>query len=82
MEYGKCDSLAVLCGGSFSLGRFIVGLVSYRHTAIVVHGKEFFFSGEGINSCAPVRISLLLSSNTNHISPFPHLSCSMNVFGK
>lgn len=23
------------------------------HTAIVVHGKEFFFVGEGINSCSP-----------------------------
>ncbi|XP_075889764.1 desumoylating isopeptidase 1-like [Nelusetta ayraudi] len=23
------------------------------HTGIVVHGKEFFFSGEGINNCPP-----------------------------
>lgn len=23
------------------------------HTAVVVHGKEFFFGGEGINCCAP-----------------------------
>ncbi|XP_070783103.1 desumoylating isopeptidase 1-like [Enoplosus armatus] len=23
------------------------------HTAIVVHGKEFFFVGEGINNCSP-----------------------------
>ncbi|XP_051274064.1 desumoylating isopeptidase 1b [Dicentrarchus labrax] len=23
------------------------------HTAIVVHGKEFFFVGEGVNSCSP-----------------------------
>lgn len=23
------------------------------HTAIVIHGKEFFFSGQGINSCPP-----------------------------
>ncbi|KAM6963548.1 desumoylating isopeptidase 1-like [Tautogolabrus adspersus] len=23
------------------------------HTAIVVHGKEFFFGAEGINSCSP-----------------------------
>uniref|UniRef100_A0A3Q3VZ83 palmitoyl-protein hydrolase n=1 Tax=Mola mola TaxID=94237 RepID=A0A3Q3VZ83_MOLML len=28
------------------------------HTAIVVHGKEFFFSGEGINSCAPAGTPL------------------------
>ncbi|XP_076025824.1 desumoylating isopeptidase 1b [Genypterus blacodes] len=28
------------------------------HTAIVVHGKEFFFVGEGINSCAPAGTPL------------------------
>ncbi|XP_032357535.1 desumoylating isopeptidase 1-like isoform X2 [Etheostoma spectabile] len=28
-------------------------LVFYRHTAIVVHEKEFFFVGEGINNCPP-----------------------------
>ncbi|KAF0025165.1 hypothetical protein F2P81_022046 [Scophthalmus maximus] len=26
--------------------------VEERHTAIVVHGKEYFFGGEGINSCS------------------------------
>lgn len=34
---------------------FIGVLVSYRHTGVVVHGKEFFFGGEGINNCPPVR---------------------------
>ncbi|XP_042253557.1 desumoylating isopeptidase 1b [Thunnus albacares] len=32
------------------LGKQIDGI---WHTAIVVHGKEFFFVGEGINSCSP-----------------------------
>lgn len=35
--------------------------VVHRHTAIVVHGKEFFFSGEGINSCPPVSVHLTIS---------------------
>ncbi|XP_031153784.1 desumoylating isopeptidase 1b isoform X2 [Sander lucioperca] len=33
-------------------------LVCYRHTAIVVHGKQFFFVGEGINNCPPGGTSL------------------------
>ncbi|KAK9530695.1 hypothetical protein VZT92_012183 [Zoarces viviparus] len=32
------------------LGRQLDGI---WHTAIVVHGKEFFFVGEGINNCPP-----------------------------
>ncbi|XP_054454732.1 desumoylating isopeptidase 1-like [Anoplopoma fimbria] len=32
------------------LGRQLDGV---WHTAIVVHGKEFFFVGEGINNCPP-----------------------------
>ncbi|KAM7371128.1 hypothetical protein PAMP_010620 [Pampus punctatissimus] len=32
------------------LGKQVDGI---WHTAIVVHGKEFFFVGEGINNCAP-----------------------------
>lgn len=32
-------------------------LMFYRHTAIVVHGKEYYFVAEGINSCLPVRIT-------------------------
>lgn len=32
------------------LGKQLEGI---WHTAIVVHGKEFFFVGEGINSCPP-----------------------------
>lgn len=35
-------------------------LLFYRHTAIVVHGKEFFFVGEGINNCPPVRVGIIL----------------------
>uniref|UniRef100_A0A3B4TWC8 palmitoyl-protein hydrolase n=1 Tax=Seriola dumerili TaxID=41447 RepID=A0A3B4TWC8_SERDU len=35
---------------SVMLGEF---LVSYLHTAIVVHGQEYFFVGEGINKCSP-----------------------------
>ncbi|XP_062234633.1 desumoylating isopeptidase 1-like [Platichthys flesus] len=32
------------------LGKHLDGI---WHTAVVVHGKEFFFVGEGINSCSP-----------------------------
>ncbi|KAF3853237.1 hypothetical protein F7725_013925 [Dissostichus mawsoni] len=32
------------------LGRQLDGI---WHTAIVIHGKEFFFVGEGINNCPP-----------------------------
>ncbi|KAK2820864.1 hypothetical protein Q5P01_023823 [Channa striata] len=32
------------------LGKHLDGI---WHTAIVVHGKEYFFVGEGINSCLP-----------------------------
>ncbi|KAM7382029.1 hypothetical protein PAMA_012750 [Pampus argenteus] len=32
------------------LGKQVDGI---WHTAIVVHGKEFFFVGEGINNCSP-----------------------------
>ncbi|TDG98290.1 hypothetical protein EPR50_G00216980 [Perca flavescens] len=32
------------------LGRQLDGI---WHTAVVVHGKEFFFVGEGINNCPP-----------------------------
>ncbi|TNN43952.1 Desumoylating isopeptidase 1 [Liparis tanakae] len=32
------------------LGRQLDGV---WHTAIVVHGKEFFFVGEGVNNCPP-----------------------------
>lgn len=39
----------------------IMFLVVYRHTAIVVYGKEFFFSGEGINNCPPVSIHVILT---------------------
>ncbi|AWP17348.1 putative desumoylating isopeptidase 1-like [Scophthalmus maximus] len=34
---------------SLMLGRQLDGI---WHTAIVVHGKEYFFGGEGINSCS------------------------------
>lgn len=37
------------------LGRQLDGI---WHTAIVVHGREFFFSGEGINNCLPGSTSL------------------------
>ncbi|XP_034427118.1 desumoylating isopeptidase 1b [Hippoglossus hippoglossus] len=32
------------------LGKHLDGI---WHTAVVVHGKEYFFVGEGINSCLP-----------------------------
>ncbi|XP_040885442.1 desumoylating isopeptidase 1b [Toxotes jaculatrix] len=35
---------------SLMLGKQLDGV---WHTAIVVHGKEYFFVGEGINSCSP-----------------------------
>ncbi|XP_071318642.1 desumoylating isopeptidase 1b isoform X2 [Trachinotus anak] len=35
---------------SLMLGKQLDGI---WHTAIVVHGKEYFFVGEGINSCSP-----------------------------
>nr|XP_046233334.1 desumoylating isopeptidase 1b [Scatophagus argus] len=37
------------------LGRQLDGI---WHTAVVVHGKEFFFSGQGINSCSPGGMAL------------------------
>ncbi|KAF1374174.1 hypothetical protein PFLUV_G00246810 [Perca fluviatilis] len=40
------------------LGRQLDGI---WHTAIVVHGKEFFFVGEGINNCPPGGTPLVLS---------------------
>lgn len=33
------------------LGRHIEGV---WHTAVVVHGREFFYGGHGITSCMPV----------------------------
>ncbi|XP_056222273.1 desumoylating isopeptidase 1b [Seriola aureovittata] len=35
---------------SVMLGKHLDGI---WHTAIVVHGQEYFFVGEGINSCSP-----------------------------
>lgn len=35
------------------LGRHIEGV---WHTAIVVYGREFFFGGQGIQSCQPVNM--------------------------
>ncbi|KAK1150497.1 desumoylating isopeptidase 1-like, partial [Acipenser oxyrinchus oxyrinchus] len=36
------------------LGKYGDGMaLSHRHTAIVVHGDEFFYGGEGISSCQP-----------------------------
>lgn len=34
------------------LGRHIEGV---WHTAVVIYGREFFFGGQGIQSCLPVR---------------------------
>ena len=30
-------------------------LMPNRHTAVVVHGEEFFYGGVGITNCPPVR---------------------------
>lgn len=38
------------------LGRHIEGV---WHTAVVIFGREFFFGGQGIQSCLPVSIVLL-----------------------
>ncbi|XP_023251272.1 desumoylating isopeptidase 1-like [Seriola lalandi dorsalis] len=35
---------------SVMLGKHLDGI---WHTAVVVHGQEYFFVGEGINSCSP-----------------------------
>lgn len=36
------------------LGRHIDGI---WHTAVVVYGREYFFGGQGIQSCPPVSVS-------------------------
>ncbi|MED6268387.1 hypothetical protein CHARACLAT_021919 [Characodon lateralis] len=43
------------------LGRQLDGI---WHTGVVVHGKEFFFGGAGINHCPPVRITSIISAKS------------------
>lgn len=39
------------------LGRHIEGV---WHTAVVIYGREFFFGGQGIQSCLPVSKKICL----------------------
>ncbi|KAI3365537.1 hypothetical protein L3Q82_010611 [Scortum barcoo] len=46
----------VMLGEFLAYGNNLMGygvLVFFRHTGIVVYGKEFFFGGAGISSCLP-----------------------------
>lgn len=44
------------------LGQQIEGI---WHTAVVVYGREFFFGGQGIQSCMPVSIITQLNFEPN-----------------
>lgn len=63
------------------LGRHIDGI---WHTAVVVYGREFFFGGQGIQSCLPV-IAIYFCSSINLFNPKfsgEKLTCKLIPFFK
>ena len=49
----------------FSFAFFLLSFnTSFRHTALVCYDREFFYGGDGINSCLPVCNILIFSLTT------------------
>lgn len=49
----------------FSFAFFLLSFnTSFRHTGLVCYDREFFYGGDGINSCLPVCNILIFSLTT------------------
>lgn len=70
--YDLTKGMAAMMSGML-LGRQIDGI---WHTAVVVFGREFFFGGQGIESCAPVSICALRT-----LRCWTHISCTTASVG-
>ena len=50
----------------FSFAFFLLSFnTSFRHTGLVCYDREFFYGGDGINSCLPVCNILIFSNYSN-----------------